>query len=59
MAIKLNKINDAYELAKVQNNTEYWKTLADLALSLGEFKIAEESMLEAKDYNGLMLYYSW
>jgi coatomer subunit beta' len=32
--------------------------LSDLALSNGEFKIAEESMIEGKDYNGLLLYYS-
>jgi coatomer subunit beta' len=32
--------------------------LSDLALANGEFKIAEESMIEGKDYNGLLLYYS-
>lgn len=33
--------------------------VADLALELGEFKTAENAMLSANDYNGLLLYYSW
>jgi hypothetical protein len=59
LAIKLNKIRDAYELAKENSTTEKWKMLADLALASGEFKIAEEAMLEGHDYNALLLYYSW
>jgi coatomer subunit beta' len=59
LAIKLNKIRDAYDLVKESPTTEKWKMLADLAISSGEFKIAEEAMLEGKDFNGLLLYYSW
>jgi hypothetical protein len=55
----LNKIRDAYDLAKEHSNSEKWKMLADLALVAGEFKIAEEAMLEGHDYNALLLYYSW
>jgi len=32
--------------------------VADLAFELGEFNYAEKSMKEAKDYSGLLLYYS-
>ena len=58
LAIKLKKLKDARMLALEQNSNEKWKMVADLALELGEFKHAEESMLAAKDYNGLLLYYS-
>ena len=32
--------------------------VADLALEQGEFMIAEEAMLNSKDYNSLLLYYT-
>jgi len=32
--------------------------VADLALDKGEFSIAEDAMKKAKDYNGLLLFYS-
>ena len=58
LAIKLKKLKDARVLALDQNSTEKWKMVADLALELGEFKHAEEAMIAAKDFNGLLLYYS-
>jgi coatomer subunit beta' len=58
LAIKLKKFKDARYLALDQNSVEKWKLVADLALELGEFKHAEEAMIAAKDYNGLLLYYS-
>lgn len=58
LAIKLKKLKDARVLALDQNSQEKWKMVADLALELGEFKHAEEAMIAAKDFNGLLLYYS-
>lgn len=58
LAIKLKKLKDAKFLAEEQNSTEKWKIVADLAMELGEFSQAEEAMISAKDYNGLLLYYS-
>jgi coatomer subunit beta' len=58
LAIKLKKLNDARMLALEQNSSEKWKLVADLAFELGEFKHAEEAMMAAKDYTGLLLYYS-
>ncbi len=58
LAIKLKKLNDARMLALEQNSQEKWKLVADLAFELGEFKHAEEAMMAARDYTGLLLYYS-
>lgn len=58
LALKLKKLNDAYNLAKEANNSEKLKMVSDLAIELGEFNFAEKTMKEAKDYSGLLLYYS-
>jgi coatomer subunit beta' len=58
LAIKLKKLKDAKLLAEEQNSIEKWKIVADLAFELGEFNHAEDAMIRAKDYNGLLLYYS-
>lgn len=59
LAIKLKKLKDAMVLAEQLNNLEKWKIVADLASELGEFSISEDCLLKAKDYNGLLFYYSW
>lgn len=59
LAIKLKKLNDATVIATKLNSKENWKIVGDLAMSLGEFRIAEECMQMAKDYSGLLFYYSW
>jgi coatomer subunit beta' len=58
LAIKLKKLKDARFLASEQNSAEKWKMVADLAYEMGEFRHAEEAMIAAKDYQGLLLYYS-
>lgn len=58
LAIRLKKLKDARVLALQMNSAEKWKMVADLAIELGEFKHAEEAMVAAKDYQGLLLYYS-
>jgi phage shock protein A len=46
-------------LASEQKSADKWKMVADLAFELGEVNLAEQALLEAKDYNGLLLYYNW
>jgi len=58
LAIKLKKLKDARNLVADQGSPEKWKMVADLAFESGEFKQAEEAMVAAKDYQGLLLYYS-
>ena len=58
LALKLKKLNDAWEIAKKENNKEKMKLVADLALELGEFSFAENAMISGDDYSGLLLYYS-
>ena len=58
LALKLRKLEDAWELAKKESNPEKMKMTAALAIELGEFSFAEKAMLEGDDYTGLLLYYS-
>ena len=58
LALKLQKLDDSMEIAKKENNQEKLKLVADLALELGEFSIAEAAMKQANDYSGLLLFYS-
>ncbi len=58
LAIKLRKLEDAIVICTNMNNKDNWKITADLAMDLGEFKLAEESMKMACDYSGLLMYYS-
>ena len=58
LAIKLQKLSEAYEIAKNSKNSEKLKMVADLAIELGEFNFAEKAMKEGNDWNGLLLYYS-
>lgn len=60
LAIKLKKLQEALDIAKRDlNDSDSFKQVADLAMEKGEFKIAEDCMLEVKDYSGLLFYYSW
>ena len=58
LALKLKKLEDAWDIAKTENNPEKMKMVADLALELGEFSFAEKAMIAGNDYSGLLLYYS-
>ena len=58
LAIKLKKLDEAYEIAKNSKNSEKLKMVSDLAIELGEFNFAEKTMREGNDWNGLLLYYS-
>ena len=58
LALKLQKLTDAMEIAQKENNPEKLKLVADLAFELGEFSFAETAMKQANDYSGLLLFYS-
>ena len=58
LAIGLNKIGEAYEIAEEQTNVDKWKKVGDLALLAGEFELAEKCFTKASDYNSLLLFYS-
>ena len=53
LAIKLQKLKEAYEIAKNSKNSEKLKMVADLAIELGEFNFAEKAMKEGNDWSGL------
>lgn len=59
LAIKLKKLNETIVLAGTIKNNENWKIAADLANELGEFRLAEECMWMAKDFSGLLFFYTW
>ncbi|PVZ98736.1 hypothetical protein BB558_005245 [Smittium angustum] len=58
LAIQLNKLDFACNLAKQSDAEAKWRIVADLALKLFRFDIAEESLLKAKDYNTLLMLYT-
>lgn len=58
LALQLNKIHEAYEIAIKENNLNKWKQIGDLALINGNFQIAVESLKAANDVNGLFLLFS-
>lgn len=60
LAIELNLLKEAYEIAKNSQDAgeQKWRQLGTLALGHGDFKLAEECLKAAKDYNGLLLLYS-
>lgn len=44
----------AFSVITLQSE-QRWKQLADLALSMSEVQLAEQCLVEAKDFNGLLL----
>jgi coatomer subunit beta' len=58
LAIGLNKLNVALELAQNSEHDVKWKTLADAALKAHAFALAETAMLKAHDCAGLLLLYT-
>jgi len=57
-ALQQGKIDMVFELAKEIDSDQRWKQLADLAMTLFKFDMAEQCLLKAKDYSGLLLLYS-
>lgn len=58
LALSLNLIQDAYEIAAAQNATDKWRKVGDIALSRGQFGLAEDCFDKSNDFNSLLLFYS-
>ncbi|OLY84802.1 Coatomer subunit beta' [Smittium mucronatum] len=58
LAISLSRLDLACQLAEQSKAEAKWRTVADLAFKLFRFDIAEKSLLNAKDYNSLLMLYS-
>ncbi len=58
LALSLNELKIAQELAREANVEHKWKTLGDAALSGWDLKLAEECFTNAKDLGGLLLLHS-
>eukprot|EP00123_Amoebidium_parasiticum_P009176 comp19305_c0_seq1/m.22166 comp19305_c0_seq1/g.22166 ORF comp19305_c0_seq1/g.22166 comp19305_c0_seq1/m.22166 type:complete len:898 (-) comp19305_c0_seq1:632-3325(-) len=58
LALGLKKLDVAYGIAKEAESDLKWKQLGDLALSCWNFGLAEECMIQAKDYGGLLLLFT-
>ncbi|KAI9208226.1 coatomer WD associated region-domain-containing protein [Polychytrium aggregatum] len=57
LAIQLNHLNVAYEIALEVDQEDKWKTVGDCALAAWQFKLAEECLRRAKDIDGLLMFY--
>ncbi|XP_074594925.1 coatomer subunit beta' [Brevipalpus obovatus] len=55
LALQLKKTDTAYDLAVEAQSEQKWKQLAELAMSLCRFELAQECLHNASDYPGLML----
>ncbi|CAG8468172.1 1461_t:CDS:10 [Paraglomus occultum] len=58
LAIQLNKLDVAVEIAREVDNESRWKAVADSALNTWKFSLAEECLKKAKDLGGLLLLYT-
>jgi len=58
LAIQLNKIDEAFEIAEAQQSVEKWKKVGDIALLAGFFELTETCFKKAQDYNSLLMFYS-
>ncbi|KAF0531175.1 Coatomer, beta subunit [Gigaspora margarita] len=58
LAVQLNKLDIAVEIAREVGTDAKWKTVGDSALSAWKFSLAEECLKKAKDMSGLLLLYT-
>ena len=58
LALSLNNLPIALDIARTANVDHRWKTLGDTALSAWDFVLAEECFTKAKDLGSLLLLYS-
>ena len=58
LAIQLNHVDAAKRIAEDQDNGEKWRKVGDIALSKGQFTLAEECFEKSQDFNSLLLFYS-
>lgn len=55
LAVQLSDTKIAYQLALEAQNEHKWKQLAELAISLGQFDLAQQCLHNAQDFAGLLL----
>lgn len=58
LALQLNRVKEAYEIAELQNSSEKFKKVGDIALLAGQFTLAEQCFEKSQDFNSLLLFYS-
>lgn len=58
LAIQLERLDIAVEIARQSDSEPKWKTLGDCAMSKWKVSLAEECFLRAKDLSGLLLIYT-
>lgn len=58
LALQMNLVNDAYQIADSQESVEKWKKVGDIALGRGQFTLAETCYQKSQDFNSLLLFYS-
>ncbi|XP_073394902.1 coatomer subunit beta'-1 isoform X1 [Physcomitrium patens] len=58
MAIQLGKLDTAKDIAEESHSESKWKQLGELAMSAGQFEVAEECFGYAKDLSGFLLLYT-
>jgi hypothetical protein len=57
LAIGLDRLDIAHEIAGIVDSEEKWKVVGDAALARWEFDMAEACMIKAGDIEGLLLMY--
>lgn len=58
LALQLNKVDEARNIAERQESQEKWRKVGDIALKTGQFELVEECYNKSQDYNSLLLFYS-
>jgi len=58
LAVQLNRLEQAYSIAKENDSEQKWRQLADLAFSIAKFDLAEECLSRGGDLSGLLLLYT-
>lgn len=58
LALGLNLVEEAYQIAEQQVSVEKWRKVGDIALSRGQFTLAETCYDKSSDFNSLLLFYS-
>ena len=55
LALQLKETKIAYQLATEAQSEQKWRQLAELAMTLSQFNLAQECLQKANDYPGLLL----
>ena len=58
LALSLNQLDTALELAKIADAEHKWKTVGDAALSAWDLELAEQCFTHARDLSSLLLIHS-